>query len=277
MRTTNKKWTATTAVVGAGLAMALPALAQAKSFHEYLTEDYATLAVMEMNQGDIVDPKIFSDKSAALAHGKTVEPMMLKRSKYTDQAYAKLENARASLMTALNNGAKEKTPEAASSAQSYFDCWAVHEQVAYDAEHNLLSCEDHFNNAMAMVGTYDITKEPRPQPVAYTGKVHFAWDSAELSPSAQRELAAVADYIRREEPSVVYIQGFADRSGPEEYNQDLSRARAVEVAAYLNQRIENMPLIEVAAYGEHNLPDPTADGVIEADNRVARFYFRAQQ
>ena len=64
--------------------------------------------------------------------------------------------------------------------------------------------------------------------------VQFAFDSAEILPSARHQLDALAEGIRLL-PAVqsVVIEGHTDAAGPELYNEQLSQRRAYAVKRYL--------------------------------------------
>lgn len=63
--------------------------------------------------------------------------------------------------------------------------------------------------------------------------VHFAFDSAELSPEAQGTLDDAVAMAKSEPRVLVDVLGHADSTGPDAYNDDLSRRRAAAVTQYL--------------------------------------------
>jgi OmpA-OmpF porin, OOP family len=67
---------------------------------------------------------------------------------------------------------------------------------------------------------------------------------------------------------VVYVSGYADRSGPADFNMHLSRRRAEAVADALVAAGIARKYLEVSWHGEEELPVPTPDGVREQANRV---------
>lgn len=82
------------------------------------------------------------------------------------------------------------------------------------------------------------------QPLAPEGKaaqasalslpVRFAFDSAEIAPSARPQLDALAEGIKMLPPGrPVIIQGHTDATGSDEYNRTLSQRRASAVKQYL--------------------------------------------
>lgn len=64
--------------------------------------------------------------------------------------------------------------------------------------------------------------------------IQFAFDSAEILPSARRQLDALAQGVRLLDAGRrVTIEGHTDAQGSESYNMELSRRRAVAVKRYL--------------------------------------------
>lgn len=97
--------------------------------------------------------------------------------------------------------------------------------------------------------------------------VFFDWDKDEITPQG----AAILDYAVEQYASAgqaqVRIFGYADRSGPDAYNLDLSRRRATNVKAYLSQRGIPDDVITIEAHGESRPLVITEDGVREPQNR----------
>ncbi len=123
---------------------------------------------------------------------------------------------------------------------------------------------------------------PAPAPVAAapaprapeTYIVFFAFDKSDISPVAAQVLdRAVADF-RATGSTNVRIEGNADRSGSNTYNQRLSQRRADAVAAYLRGKGIGAGAIQTVANGEDKPRVPTADGVRNDENRNAQIFLR---
>lgn len=116
---------------------------------------------------------------------------------------------------------------------------------------------------------------PAPAPrLPETYIVFFAFDKSDLSPVAAQVLdRAIADY-RATGMTNVRIEGNADRSGADAYNQRLSQRRADAVAAYLRQKGIAQGSIQTVANGENKPRVPTADGVRNDENRNAQIFLR---
>ena len=95
---------------------------------------------------------------------------------------------------------------------------------------------------------------PPPEPEVlfeFDAEVTFAFDSAEIRPSAEPELnraAAILD--ERTEIILVEVAGHTDSTGPEAYNQSLSERRAQSVTDYLAARGVDRDRMRVVGYGE---------------------------
>lgn len=114
---------------------------------------------------------------------------------------------------------------------------------------------------------------PAPAPVealppckAQPNIVFFDWDSAAITPAASSALDATLNEVRNCGATAITIGGYADRSGPDSYNLNLSRKRAESVRSYLIAHGATIP-VTAEAFGEANPRVPTADGVREIQNR----------
>ena len=86
-------------------------------------------------------------------------------------------------------------------------------------------------------------------------KILFQFDSAVVEEKWSDELALLADYIERERPARVIIEGHACWIGTAEYNRKLSERRARAVIDYLaNRHGFDRNIFDVEAYGE-SLPE----------------------
>lgn len=104
----------------------------------------------------------------------------------------------------------------------------------------------------------------RPTEVSVMLRIEFAFDSAELTPAAVRDLDQVAAGLLDAEIADVPIvlEGHTDATGPAAYNRDLSRRRADAVLAYLIRHgIAGHRLRAVGHGADRPLEEvPTTDG-----------------
>jgi outer membrane protein OmpA-like peptidoglycan-associated protein len=105
-----------------------------------------------------------------------------------------------------------------------------------------------------------------PVASARTFLVFFDWSKADLTDRA-RQIIGEAASARGQGVTRIEVNGFTDRSGPADYNMQLSVRRANAVAAELVRRGVPRNEIVTRGFGEENNLVPTADGVREPQNR----------
>jgi len=96
---------------------------------------------------------------------------------------------------------------------------------------------------------------PAPEPVviekiSLATDVLFAFNSADLLPGGQQKLDQLAQSAQGANVEKVVLTGHADRIGSEEYNQQLSEARAQAVADYIAQKGVDSSRLEVEGKGK---------------------------
>ncbi len=98
------------------------------------------------------------------------------------------------------------------------------------------------------------TVAPRPA-LSFDATVNFAFDSADLTAEATKELDKVIDVLKDSEVKnvAVIISGHTDAKGSEEYNQKLSERRALSVKHYLAQNGIDNKRLTAAGYGKSKL------------------------
>lgn len=101
--------------------------------------------------------------------------------------------------------------------------------------------------------------------------VHFAYDSAVLTPIAQNVLNQKAEWLRNNSTTDVIIEGHCDERGTIEYNVALGERRAEAAKKYLLNLGIDASRLSTVSYGEEK---PIASGSNEeawAQNRRAQF------
>ena len=250
------------------------------TFSDYLAQEYVTTAGFEENNAtDMHDGRVMRDRAVAVQQGYTVLPLWPSDVRLVRSTAEALAANRARLMGVLGTPAKVQSyPKQVAQAQVAFDCWALHQQAEPNASHNLYQCENRFQRLMAELDPPMAESVPEPvvdargvrYDILIKDDIMFEWDKAVLTPKAKRQLSVLHAALRQEGQPVkrLALQGFADRSGNAAYNQKLSARRAQAVVRYLEVDPADTVHVNVASYGETNLPIPTADGVREARNRV---------
>lgn len=116
-------------------------------------------------------------------------------------------------------------------------------------------------------GAVRTLETPERSQVDLATDVLFAFDSAELGPSAQSALEAAAEEVGRRGPGQVLVVGHTDDQGPEDYNLDLSQQRAQAVADALNPLLDVDRPVVVEARGDTEPLVPGTDEESRALNR----------
>ncbi|WP_169816601.1 OmpA family protein [Rhodovibrio salinarum] len=256
---------------------------QGGAFNSALYEGYVDRSQFEYDYGDYNSSDLYAQRAQRVAAGQTVQPLTLdgdgnEAVEGVDKMDTKLpaiRQARADLLDALNNGARQDTPEAAAEAQVAFDCWVEETQPDQIAK-----CRQRFEQAFQTVqnaaepAEMDQASETAPaapeevdstEPESFT--VYFAFDSAQLSEEAREVIGQVAEAAEDRPNAEISATGYTDTVGPEDYNQDLSFRRAQAVQEALTGRDIAEDRIGTAARGENQLAVETADGVAEPRNR----------
>lgn len=98
--------------------------------------------------------------------------------------------------------------------------------------------------------------------VQNTASVNFKFDSYQLTPDARAALDQLASQIKDRENFVLEIEGFADATGSDQYNNQLTQKRANAVQRYLAEQ-HNIPLfrMRILGFGEVR---PVADNTTRA-------------
>jgi OOP family OmpA-OmpF porin len=130
---------------------------------------------------------------------------------------------------------------------------------------------DNFNHSLLIGLRYAFNAAPvvaaaAPVAAARTFLVFFDWSKADLTDRA-RQIIGEAASARGTGVTRIEVNGFTDRSGPADYNMQLSIRRANAVAAELVRRGVPRNEIVTRGFGEENNLVPTADGVREPQNR----------
>ena len=108
--------------------------------------------------------------------------------------------------------------------------------------------------------------------VLYLPDVLFEFDSAELTDSANKKIAAVAEMVVRLAPArILSVEGHTDAVGDEEYNLELSLRRATAVSDALQAGGVDSARLRTVGHGERFpvAPNRTAEGRDDPTGRAA--------
>lgn len=101
--------------------------------------------------------------------------------------------------------------------------------------------------------------------------IHFDYDSAALSSTAQADLKNNYDWLAANEDQEVVIEGHCDERGTNEYNLALGERRAKSVESYLVTLGISSSRISTVSYGEELPLDASSNQEAWAKNRRAHF------
>jgi peptidoglycan-associated lipoprotein len=101
--------------------------------------------------------------------------------------------------------------------------------------------------------------------------VLFGFDSAELSPEAQAQLDAHAQWLKQRPSVQVTIEGHCDERGTVEYNLALGEQRARVARDYLVERGVESARLNSVSYGKERPIDSASGEAAWARNRRAHF------
>jgi outer membrane protein OmpA-like peptidoglycan-associated protein len=112
-----------------------------------------------------------------------------------------------------------------------------------------------------------VSEAARPQ--ALSLPVPFAFDSADIQPSAKAQLDAIAAGIRMlPATQKIVIEGHTDAVGTEQYNEQLSQRRAQSVRRYLVAMYGiDASRLQAVGLGEHD-PLPGRNPLASENRRV---------
>jgi outer membrane protein OmpA-like peptidoglycan-associated protein len=88
------------------------------------------------------------------------------------------------------------------------------------------------------------------------GTVHFGFDSADFESETRAALDRKVELLTNRPELTIVIKGYADSTGPEEYNRKLSEQRAIAVYEYFRAKGVDLERMETVGYGES---EPVAD------------------
>ena len=252
------------------------------TFDAALTREYRELALYEADKMyDWQDAGRYADKGLKAARGEAVTPDALETRSLPKDQVASLSLARDQLMAALAAGAAEKLPQDAARAQASFDCWLEQQEENHQPDH-IAGCRQAFEASFsklqvalapppvaeapaAVIPAAATVEAPAPAPQLFL--IHFALDSAGLSPEAKATLEEALTAAKDKEDLRLTIVGHADRAGSEAHNLELSLARANQVLNALVAGGLPAEHIGVSGLGETAPTVATSDGIPEPANR----------
>lgn len=268
-------------------------------FTEALATEYKDFWGFEAKEMyDWIDAEHFAFKSQAAARGERPLPERVESWKVQPRYKADLQQGRDRLVRALDGGGRDRAPKLAARAQVAYDCWIEQQEENWQLDH-IAACRNDYQQAVAAL---EGALAPRPiaqaappmaapvQPTAAQPnelRVFFDWDKSTLDQTALQVIDTASRQMRTAflggtpgaaagasagagGPTIVIVEGHADKSGPNDYNMGLSGRRAAAVREALIQRGWPAERIEMRSLGEEVPLVETQDGVREPANRRVR-------
>ena len=113
------------------------------------------------------------------------------------------------------------------------------------------------------------------RPPESLGRVHFDFGSDQINSEARDRLGGNISWLRRNNDSVLVLEGHCDEQGDRAYNMQLGDRRARSVKGYLiSQGVEQDRLIMVVSHGELRPLDPGHNRDAYRQNRRVEFIVR---
>ncbi len=266
-------------------------------FDGYLAREYRDFFLFEADQMyDWIDADYFAEKALAAQAGSDVQPENPAEWDIDEAHMPALTEGRQELMQAFAMGGKEKAPEAAAIAQAKYDCWVEQQEEGHQPTH-IAACRQEFITALAALQgamqTAEVVPEPEPAPEPETRMVvgeelartilYFDFDKSQITDASAGKIDNFVEQMKGLQDVVVFVEGHADRAGPNGYNAKLSERRAEQVRQELIKEgitVGDLEELKTAAKGEEEPAVQTPDGVPEQANRrveiVARGVFVEQ-
>ena len=217
------------------------------AFNQNLHKDYVELAQSELKQGDRTDAQHYAMKAKEAAAGKSVSPDEVSARSLASAESKTLTEARARLISALGGAEAAKKPDQAAKAQTMFDCWLEQQEEGWQ-QADIDACRKGFDTAMAALAPEKMASTPSAQ------TVYFKFNSAELTPTSQGELADLIREVKLAKPKTINITAYTDLSGDKAYNAKLAAMRGKTLEGKLKEA--GAQVIKVDARGP---VDPVVD------------------
>lgn len=255
-------------------------------FTQSLTSEYRAMSNdLQNNKMDYADALHFARKGLAASAGEVVLPEPISDWNLKPNHIEELSPARAGLIAALDRGGREQQPQIAAVAQARFDCWIERQEAEWNNTN--IPCKNQFFDALNQLGGVPtVPPESMMPPVTASAPpttplavedakylVFFDFDKSNIDAGGQAVIDSIAEEAARQNLTSINIEGHADKSGTDKYNQRLGMKRANAVREALLAKGINARLLNVESLGESAPMVPTPDGVREPANRRAEITF----
>ena len=244
------------------------------AFQKALQSEYARLAVLERDESDWTDARLFAGK-AIDSTTSVVAPQMVDERKLPSNMVSVATNNRNTLLSGFDKGGREKAPDAAARAQAGYDCWMQEVEENIQPE-DIEACKKYFEAGLrdmfAALEEKPMAEKPMAKPMMDNVIVYFDFNSSELNGEGMKMAEKAA--MMGKDSAAILVNGHTDTMGDPAYNEALALDRATAVADFLKSKGISARTIRVGASGENLNAVDTGDEVMESRNRRVEIMFK---
>jgi outer membrane protein OmpA-like peptidoglycan-associated protein len=110
--------------------------------------------------------------------------------------------------------------------------------------------EQVLRTAMAASEAASIQRTQNVLTVTFHSKFLFDFDSSTLKSGACKEIARIANVLKRYPQTTIRVEGYTDSTGSKAYNQALSEKRSLAVKQVLTQKGVDPTRIQTVGFGK---------------------------
>ncbi len=235
------------------------------AFAAALQEQYIERARFEVEEGDWGSVDFFTSRAELAAKGMPPAPQAPSERTLKVEV-DEIGMSHAKLVDALAAGSAKVNPVACAQSQAWLEHWMEQSEEGHQPDH-IAMARVHFEKSIV-----NCVPKAMKMTDAPTFRIYFPFDSDTLTSEARAVVDDIVAFFSGSKPTAVHVAGHTDTAGPKAYNAKLGMERAKAVSEVLSK--EGVAPISETSYGETNLPKPTADGVIEQENRQVTVTFK---
>ncbi len=225
-----------------------------------LAQEYLAFAESEADQYDWVDSRHFAIKGLEAGYGKNVRPDTISQWDIPADIQPAIAQARGYLMEVLTSQLIETEATEAARAQVLFDCWLEQQEENWQEE-DIKGCREGFYDVLdvlyaklypaAKIEEREVSKvETMPAEAPGPFNIYFGFNKTSLDANAQEVLHKAVQDLRSLPKFTITLNGYADKSGKQSYNMQLSKKRALAVKKALVDAGVDEDTILIFAFGE---------------------------
>lgn len=232
------------------------------NFNSNLSKYYINFAEEEAEKYDWSDSEYFAKKAILASNYVNVLPENPNNWNIKDStSKEEILSAYGILNSFLNDQIKELYPMQLAQAQVNYDCWIEELEEGWQKD-DIKKCKDSFLKSINEINKLSRFKKNNKL------KIFYEFKKAKLSVN---QISQIQEFIKLqnvEKNCTMHIEGHADYTGDEEYNNRLSLLRAQKVAQVI--KIESAK--QIKGYGYKRNLIKTDKGVKEKRNRRVEIY-----